>query len=274
MTFSIVLIVLIFAIIAFLPKGKGIDPILGIYKVVTHPGRFHADETSAIGAVKVFNPNVIIERRVPTSSDLNDPCVLVLDIGRKEDYAMMNCDHHQGMRNPAACVMVLNILPLTDMEKWILYFKYLDQISKCDIGVTKPESYEYNGIVSMFNTLKGGFDKAVDLGENAFRGFLNHARSVIKTADIWNGGDVVKRGNVAIYEGDAFLSGWELFAEVDGIDFLIKEAGKRNAGCWQVIARDSNKTPIGVHEDQVFRHANAFLAIYTTKESAIAHICG
>lgn len=273
MAFLIVLIVLISAIIAFVPKGKGIDPILGIYKVVVHPGRFHADETLGCGGVKVFAPNVIIERRVPTAEDFADPTVLVMDIGERLDYVLNNVDHHQNGMLPAACVLMLEFLPLTDQEKWVMYFLILDKVSRCDIGLDNSESFEYNGLIRAFNTLKGGFEKAVELGENAFRGYLNTARQIIKTSELWVS-KIEFDGNVAIYNGKAFLAHWQMFAKADGIDFLIMSAGKRNPGEWQVMAADKDKMPIGVHPSQTFRHKNAFLAIYPTKEDAIAHICG
>lgn len=272
MAFSIIIIAAVIAFVVTL-NGSGIDPVFGIRLIVTHPGRFHADETLAIGAVKVFNPFVKVERRNPTAADFADPTVLVLDQGKRLDLEMNNADHHQNAFLPAACVLVLSLLPITDEEKWMVYFLISDKVSRCDIGLDKAQSFEYNGIIRAFNTLKGGFDKAVQLGEDSFRGYLNTARQILKTRDIW-ASDVQIVGNVAIYEGRAFLAEWQQFGAADGVDFLIMPAGKRNAGEWQVMATDAKRNPIGEHPSQTFRHKAAFLAIYPTKEQAITHICG
>ena len=143
-----------------------------------------------------------------------------------------------------------------------------------DIGITKSSSNDYNGVIRAFNTLNGGFDKAVELGTMAFEGYLNTARSIIKTKDVWQSGEIIFTNGVAIYEGDVFLQSWELFAEMDGIKFLVKKAGVRNPGEWQVLSRDSKQFPIGKAEGQTFLHKNAFIATYKTKEAAIAHMLG
>ena len=273
MLFSITIIILTVAILTQIRLGAGIDATFGIYKIVPHPGMFHADETAAIGAIKKWYPNVLVERRNPTAADFADPCVLVLDQGGKYDVTMRNMDHHHNVMLPASCVMVLELLPITDMEKWVIYFLWLDKVSQCDIN-GGSKSYEYNAIVRNFNTLKGGFDKAVAFGTDAFEGYLNTAKAMIKTAAIW-GTDIVIDGNVAIYEGDVFLQGWQDFAKADGVDFLVNKASKkRNPGCWQAMATDKDIKAIGFADNQIFRHGTGFVAVYQTQAEAIAHVKG
>jgi Uncharacterised protein family (UPF0160) len=68
----------------------------GIVKVVTHGGKAHEDETYAAAHALFKNPGAILERvMAPTEEDLEDPTVLVLDIGKRYEPEKNNYDHHQ-----------------------------------------------------------------------------------------------------------------------------------------------------------------------------------
>jgi uncharacterized UPF0160 family protein len=68
-----------------------------IKKAVTHPGIFHADDVfaAAILRLKTGEPMLIIERRNPTQEDLDDPSIVVFDVGGQFDPVKNNYDHHQ-----------------------------------------------------------------------------------------------------------------------------------------------------------------------------------
>lgn len=66
-----------------------------IKKIVTHPGVSHADDVFAVAWMRNLGCELEVERRVPTPEELDDPEVMVLDIGGSYDYAKMNFDHHQ-----------------------------------------------------------------------------------------------------------------------------------------------------------------------------------
>lgn len=64
-------------------------------KIVTHPGLFHADDVCAIAWLRVCGVTAPVERRNPGVEDLNDPEILVVDVGGEHDPARGNFDHHQ-----------------------------------------------------------------------------------------------------------------------------------------------------------------------------------
>jgi uncharacterized UPF0160 family protein len=71
-----------------------------IKKAVTHPGIFHADDVfaAAILRLKIGGLDgmcLTIERRNPTQEDLDDPEIVVFDVGGQFDPAKNNYDHHQ-----------------------------------------------------------------------------------------------------------------------------------------------------------------------------------
>ncbi len=75
--------------------------------LVTHPGGAHKDEFLACCVLLASNP-VRIERREPTSADLIDPSICVLDVGHLHDPALRNFDHHQFSKDhPPTCTLSL-----------------------------------------------------------------------------------------------------------------------------------------------------------------------
>lgn len=86
-------------------------------KIIVHGGNAHLDEVAAcalaIAAQKICmpseerNPMPVIERRDPTAEELEDPEVLVLDVGGRYEPGKGNFDHHQLPRENRESAMVL-----------------------------------------------------------------------------------------------------------------------------------------------------------------------
>ena len=64
--------------------------------IVTHDDVFHADEITAIAVLRILQPDISVERRAATESDLMDPGTVVIDTGRVYNPSNNNYDHHQG----------------------------------------------------------------------------------------------------------------------------------------------------------------------------------
>lgn len=93
----------------------------GIKKIVVHPGDAHIDEFFACAvalAVKAMHCqgdtyeslakiDVPIERHEPVEAELEDPEVLVLDVGGRLEPAKMNFDHHQLSRGSRDCTYTI-----------------------------------------------------------------------------------------------------------------------------------------------------------------------
>lgn len=64
--------------------------------IVTHPGMAHRDEVLSISLLLAsVAPGARIERRNPTTQEMEDPRVLVVDTGLSYDKLKGNLDHHQ-----------------------------------------------------------------------------------------------------------------------------------------------------------------------------------
>ncbi len=64
------------------------------HTILTHPGSAHKDELLACAVLLAVCPAPIV-RREPTSADLADPAVCVVDVGLEHEPSSSNFDHHQ-----------------------------------------------------------------------------------------------------------------------------------------------------------------------------------
>jgi len=77
---------------------------------VIHGGGAHRDEALALGLAYEAGLLPIIApvyRREPTTAELEDPQVLVLDVGDRWEATLANFDHHQLARGTRACALSL-----------------------------------------------------------------------------------------------------------------------------------------------------------------------
>ena len=78
-----------------------------IHTVITHPGGAHKDDLLAV-CVLVAETGATVHRRDPTSDELRDPQVAVVDIGGEHDPERSNFDHHHFPReHPPTCALSL-----------------------------------------------------------------------------------------------------------------------------------------------------------------------
>ncbi len=75
--------------------------------ILTHPGGAHADEFLACSLLLTLHPAPIV-RREPSTNDLDDPAVCVVDVGHRHEPARNNFDHHQLPKDhPPTCALSL-----------------------------------------------------------------------------------------------------------------------------------------------------------------------
>ena len=82
--------------------------------IITHPGSAHFDEVAAVSLILASFPqrDFRMERREPTTEELDDPAVWVVDTGERLEPLRRNFDHHQSRETPAAFVLVARFLGL------------------------------------------------------------------------------------------------------------------------------------------------------------------
>lgn len=123
----------------------------GTTLIVTHPGMAHRDDLLAVAFALVADPIATVERRDPTSEEIEDANVLVLDIGGICDAAKRTYDHHQLPRDAAAtCALHMFV----DAE--------LDEAAR--EGLRLQDWYQFTAILDA----KGPFAAAKQMGWGEF----------------------------------------------------------------------------------------------------------
>lgn len=79
---------------------------LKVKYAITHPGIAHADDSIAAAMLSAFGVKVF--RKVPSAEEINDPTVIVFDIGGEFDIARSNYDHHQAKELPCSLLLLLS----------------------------------------------------------------------------------------------------------------------------------------------------------------------
>ena len=108
-----------------------------IKTIVTHGGHAHRDDFLSVCFVLAMcaeeNNVPLVERRDATSTDLNDPNIVVIDVGEKHQPELSNFDHHQFDRDSEpACALTLILQNLTIYEEASRGFRWLNVTEKFD----------------------------------------------------------------------------------------------------------------------------------------------
>jgi hypothetical protein len=100
--------------------------------IITHPGSAHFDELTAISLILAVYADVKfrVERREPTSAELDNPDIWVVDTGNRHEPEKHNFDHHQSLECPAAFVMVAEYLGLAETMSVMPWWYFKDEVDR------------------------------------------------------------------------------------------------------------------------------------------------
>ena len=246
---------------------------MNISKIVTHGGMFHADEVLSIAFLRLVGITAPVERTfTPSTSDLEDRTVIVLDVGKRFESIIHNYDHHQNPDLPAT-----NMLLLTWFEQDVIPTQILDQlsirlfqrVSDIDRGLavlTDSSIPEFNALIRNFNTLSDGFDRALIVAQEILTAMVETSRKAIADESRWDA--LAKTNGIAFQHDDDAIFCWKQKAKEEGIYLLVCPNPR---GGYSVISRDSAELVIPVHPSQTFRHNSGFMATYPTPQIATGH---
>ena len=250
-----------------------------VKKIITHAGAFHADEVLAVAILRHFGVMAPVERKFQVNpEELADPEILVLDVAQRYQPKLGNFDHHQDRESPATNILIADWLVASgamDTEVRGNLQEFLGYVSDVDRGVIPGGGIaaSFNGIIRSLNPADIGqsmpvFEGAVTLAQQIFAAQLTFAERAVADRKVWASLERIADGKVAIQLDTYQMSNWMQLAEKEGVAFLVTPNLR---GGWQIISRDSVIFNIPADVRQSFRHNSGFLAVYGSKEEAIAH---
>lgn len=102
--------------------------------IITHSGDCHWDDLLSVGFAQIKYGPIPVFRREPTAAELDDPEILILDIGRRLEPDKHNYDHHQLPPEQLECALTLFLRHEMPEEYEVLKkgSSLLDVVSKMD----------------------------------------------------------------------------------------------------------------------------------------------
>ncbi len=150
-----------------------------IVRGITHNGKPHLDECMAAAIIRYFRGDIHIERKsIVTKRELDNPSIIVFDIGGVHNPEKNCFDHHQSPRLPAASTLVWKALHQITTEEDTVLKKLmrpiLKSISHDDRGFFRDK--EQVSISKIFADIRNdmeddeAFEYGVDFCEKIIRG--------------------------------------------------------------------------------------------------------
>lgn len=267
-------------------------------KIVTHNGNAHADEFLAVCLALAVHGIVPVERtRKPAREDLENPEVMVFDIGQRYEPASSNFDHHHDTSLPSTLQLAAKALGLHEAlstQGWYSVIDYADckgpQKVGAVFGIGKSDVIAFdNPIATAMISQFGRFDGEVS---PEFLTLMQSIGTDIIRRTQRYADDYKKAPNLPIHEVDGVRYivndqnlGYALedYACQHGVDVLVRpDDGRRSGkeGGWgfkRVLdSTHVDFTRLRNHPDFVrensFVHGTGFMARTTNSDCDIAEI--
>jgi len=248
-------------------------------KIIVHDGILHADDVLSVALIHRFLGVVEVERkRTITPEEIDDPDVWVVDVGRQYDPEKSCFDHHQDGGLPASCLLVLNRLHdlkvIRNSEGVDVGWEFYEEIKEQILSISEIDckgSKEFNGfqvssLISGYNSFLNGFDMAVKVMRDLIEMTLFTIEEAKESLALWEKAEYVMVGD-DIVQGIKICTAYPIkWKEYEGAKFLIVP----EKGDWKLLSKDSALYPIATNGKEKFLHAGKFIAVFLTKEDAIA----
>jgi hypothetical protein len=241
--------------------------------IVTHPGSAHFDEVTAISLILAVYPDTEfrVERRGPSSAELEDPSIWVVDTGNRLEPEKLNFDHHQSLDCPAAFVLVARHLGLLDTLAIMPWWSFKDSVDR--IGPVKSSQMFQAGddLVNrnpvedwLVDRFAADPQTALPLLKSFGIHIIGNARGLKKQIDFWKASRRLAVDGVKIAIGETRESfGLEEFRRLDkDPPDIIISLDRRSEG-WRLYRFDG--TPVDFSlisncREIEFAHKSGFLA--------------
>jgi hypothetical protein len=244
-------------------------------KIIVHDGILHADDVLSVALIHRFLGVVEVERkRTITPEEIDDPDVWVVDVGRQYAPERSCFDHHQDADLPASCVLVLNHLMkmgkvsdefLKEIREDIETISYID-INGYESPMKTFNGFQVNSLISRYNSIEGGFMKAVEVMVQYAESVLDTANKVSLSKELWEKAEYVMVGD-DIVQGIKICTAYPIkWKDYFGAKFLIFPD---KGGVWKLVSKDSILYPIESEGGHTFIHINKFIAVFPKKIDAI-----
>jgi uncharacterized UPF0160 family protein len=262
-------------------------------KVITHNGKFHADEVFAIAMLEIAFKKIEVQRIPPQSNIDEIKADFVVDIGKKYD-AKKYFDHHQftpkeESRSNAGMALDYLIENGYFNSEWETVKAFIEKVDKNDIGIERADKFSIITIINNLNhsslhtkKQESQFKKAVRIAKEALRGLIGKDRDMLKAKEIIaKKGKVVERANIKMVVLPHFVPNWERVINGDNkkyqnIDWIAWIDTKEGTVKVKNIPKadgnfEANGIPVRYIEgvDAIFLHKDNFFGVFENRQKLL-----
>ncbi len=245
--------------------------------IITHPGSAHFDEVAAVSLILAVHTDTVfrIERREPAQAELDNPDVLVVDIGDRHEPEKRNFDHHQDTACPAAFVLVAEYLGLLETMSVMPWWYFKDEVDRFGPGYSSIKYQAGDALVNrspVESWLMASFASAPEASLPLLKAFGAHiiddAHTLKRQIDFWKTSSrLVIAGVPAIIGETRESAGLEEFRRLDeNPPDIVISLDRRDKG-WRLYRYDGTPVDFSLISDRpeiAFAHKSGFIA--KTKE--------
>jgi len=196
-------------------------------KLIVHSGPTHRDDFLTM-AIVAFKMAISIFRRDPTEEELNDPEVLVVDVGNQHEPKLNNYDHHQLKRDDDPAwgfgYFLLGVFPslYKCFSSLMWWDTSMEMDSKGPFQVAKRLGLPNDWTDSLWSPVDEAImnmvskKRNIEVGSDLYTMLSMIGEQLVKNAEEW-------------YKGMESLKEEINFIWLNGVDVLIVEKGLSNS---------------------------------------------
>lgn len=238
-------------------------------KIVTHGGRFHADEVFAIALIlecsgrSASEVTLIRTRKIPKEM-LSDPDTIVVDVGGVFNPEAGCFDHHQDPKLPSSAMMVLNWLK-PDYASYLntVLFRHIDVV---DRRGAKEKIPTVSSCIGVLNDLPAPeqekFKTALLTAQILLRGFIGSYERGKHFFDQWPQFRRLLEGRL-VEVTEKLPKTWGMVAD-KRIKLVLHQVGPH----WRLVGNRGIQIPQSSNQ---ISWQNGNSAIYLSREAALDH---
>ncbi len=242
--------------------------------IVTHNGNAHFDEFLAVSLILAVKEEIhfYIERREPSTQELDDPDIYVVDIGGRHEPERKNFDHHQDLNIPASFVLLADYLHVSHFLSHSPWWQFKDKIDRRggfrvakDFGLESLDALHSPLETFMLKQFAQSPISAYQHMKMFARDLIEHGRKLEQQIEFWKSCQMIQIKDKRVAVGMTEETGGSLpfFDTLSAPPHIRVNYDSRGEGWSLSTIRDAEGVDfarLANHPEIKFAHKNGFIA--------------
>lgn len=257
--------------------------------MITHPGAAHMDDLLSLAVILVFvsedgNNLPLVYRREPTQGELDDPDIIVFDVGGRYEAHNRNFDHHQLPRDvvpTCALTLVARYFGVEESLRGTKWFPTVEMIdSKGPFAWAKANGLE-EFPMGLSSPIEGAMKERLEaysgsdpVGPEFLRELLYYGNSILKYAQKLHENYLRIKRDAEVVEVLGVRGLYYPEKEIDGLDRLRDELSTPGDPIGFAIVKDDRGEGLTLYRFNDDRRLDFYRLASHTDDITFAHTGG